>query len=164
MEIKSPGLAAQLAQLHTAIQAQETCFWLPAAVHALIMACLARIFSRLDQMLALWHVGLLPPPALRATAPPVTARAPQAPKHKSNNRISRARAPSLLPPCVVPSTTKNPRLRAAPQAPHHNPSRRARSRHSFVPSYFRSRLARAPPASDHRCRVTPAEQGSQITS
>ena len=149
MEIKSPGLAAQLAQLHTAIQAQETCFWLPAAVHALIMACLARIFSRLDQMLALWHVGLLPPPAFRATAPPVTARAPQAPKHKSNNRISRARAPNLLSPCVVPCTAKNPRLRAAPQAPQHNPNRRARSRYSFVPSCFRLRLARAPPASDH---------------
>ena len=157
MQIQSPGLAAQLAQLKTASQAPETCGRLPAALHALIMACLARLFGRLEQLLALWQSGLLPAsrdPEHRAG--PALPQRVATPQHKPIRR--HARLPRLHAQPVIPSTANNPRLRAAPPAPQHNPSHQARSRHSFVPSYFRPHSARAPPASDHRCRVTPLWQ------
>ena len=75
MEIQSPGLAAQLAQLHTAALAQPKCAWVPAALHALIMACLTRIFGRLEQLVLLWQSGDLPsrqiPTASSRTCAPV---------------------------------------------------------------------------------------------
>ena len=60
MLIQPPPLADQLAQLRNALRAEETCAWLPDAVHTLIMACLARIFGRLEQFLRLWQAGTLP--------------------------------------------------------------------------------------------------------
>ena len=61
MLIQSPSLGDQLAHLRIPSRGQETCGWLPAAVHAMIMALLARIFGRLEQILLLWQSGTLPP-------------------------------------------------------------------------------------------------------
>ena len=38
---------------------------LPAALHAIIMTCLARIFARLEQIFLLWQAGTLPAPLAR---------------------------------------------------------------------------------------------------
>ena len=48
MEPLSPSLGEQFARLRHAAQAQEKCAWIPSAVHALIMACLARLLARLE--------------------------------------------------------------------------------------------------------------------
>ena len=72
MKTPSPGLAAQLAQLHHAPLGRETCAWVPAAVQDLIIAWLTRIFASLEQLVRLWQAGQLPsPPSARpCRAPP----------------------------------------------------------------------------------------------
>ena len=53
------------ASLRAATKAEPGPAWLPAALHVLIIACLARLCDRLEHLLALWRAGLLPPtPAL----------------------------------------------------------------------------------------------------
>lgn len=43
-------LADEVARLGTATTSVPAPVWLPDAVHALIMACLARLFGRLEEM------------------------------------------------------------------------------------------------------------------
>ena len=43
--------------------------WVPQAIHALILACLARLFGRLEEMIRLWQAGLLPAPIQRPSTP-----------------------------------------------------------------------------------------------
>ena len=64
MENKPTPLADQLAGLRAASAANDDSGWLPAALDALITACLMRIFARLEQILLLWKSGHLPLPAI----------------------------------------------------------------------------------------------------
>lgn len=69
-------LADTVASLRAATMATPAHAWLPAAIHALVLACLARLFGRLEEMIRLWQAGLLPPPAQRSrTAPASRPRA-----------------------------------------------------------------------------------------
>ena len=103
MLIQSPPLADQLAQIHTALRAQEKCAWLPDAVQALLIACLARIFGRLEQFLRLWQAGTLPHLPARATPHPesVVALRPATPNKRRNPSCrtagARLRALAALP-------------------------------------------------------------------
>ena len=63
METLSPSLADRLGSLRATAGAESACGWVPAALHALIMACLARIFGRLEQVILLWQSGELPLPS-----------------------------------------------------------------------------------------------------
>ena len=65
----APSLGDKIARLRGTAQAQEKCAFLPAAIHALIMACLARIFGRLEHMVRLWAAGCLPPTQTHRSAP-----------------------------------------------------------------------------------------------
>ncbi len=58
-------LADSVATLRAATLATPAHAWLPAPIHALILACLVRIFGRLEEMIRLWQAGLLPPPLER---------------------------------------------------------------------------------------------------
>ncbi len=67
-------LADTVASLRIATLATPAHAWLPAAIHALILACLARILGRLEEMIRLWQAGLLPPPVQRPRTAPATSR------------------------------------------------------------------------------------------
>lgn len=68
MDNRLPSLSEHLAGLRNTAQArQETCARILDPIHALIIAALARIFARLEQLLALWQAGSLPVPPARST-------------------------------------------------------------------------------------------------
>jgi len=58
-----PSLADQFGSLRNIAEEDSARGWLPASVQTLIMAFLARIFGRLEQMFLLWQSGDLPNPA-----------------------------------------------------------------------------------------------------
>ena len=80
MLINPPSLADQAANLRTALLAEDAPFWLPDALHALIMAALARIFARLEDMIRLWQSGALPPPPASRAPSRHSARASRVPR------------------------------------------------------------------------------------
>lgn len=55
-------MADQLAGLRAITSADAPRRMLPNALHTLIMAILARLFARLEQVFLLWQAGQLPPP------------------------------------------------------------------------------------------------------
>lgn len=91
MKSNSHPLGDKIAGLHRSVLAQEKCALLPAAVHALIMACLARIFTRLEELLRLWQAGMLPIAAPQGAAP-------LPPRHATASGRLRRRAPTNTPP------------------------------------------------------------------
>jgi len=86
-----PPLGDQFARLRDIAQAQETCAWIPAAIQDLIMACLMRIFGRLEQLVRLWQAGALPLPPIR-TASPRARKAATPRAHRHGHRSARVRA------------------------------------------------------------------------
>jgi len=138
MLIHQPPLADQTAALRTAILAEDAPCWLPDAVHALIMACLARIFGRLEDMIRLWQAGILPPRAHTASVirAPRHAQLPtpqlswplDAPRPNSPNRPS---APANRDASPITGTTQVslPARKSTPPLPC-----------SFVPSCLCGRL------------------------
>ncbi len=90
-------LAETVASLRVATLATPAHAWVPEAIHALILACLVRLFGRLEEMIRLWQAGLLPPPPAPRPHLPRTAvnpeevhyRARQAPLvgHTANPRL-----------------------------------------------------------------------------
>ncbi len=84
-------LAEKAAELRRMALATPAPCWLPHAVHTLILSLLARIFARLEDMIALWAQGLLPPP------PP--AREPRAHvEHPRRTPSARRRTPLMSTP------------------------------------------------------------------
>ena len=75
MSSDQPSLTDQFASLHRATQADAAASWLPDALVSLILAALARLFGQLEQMLALWQSGHLPPPAPMSSPPSAPGRA-----------------------------------------------------------------------------------------
>jgi hypothetical protein len=74
MSSPAPSLGDSLAALRTATLAAPAPAWLPAAIHALILACFARIFACLEDMLAQWQAGIFPPPPPARAASPARDR------------------------------------------------------------------------------------------
>ena len=129
-------LTQELARLRQSAEADQAHGWLPAALHALIMACLARLFVRLEQTFLLWTAGQLPPQ--HPAAPPIARPAPNTPRpgicrtsrrDRRYRRITRAiqatrRATSHAPaprparPRSIPAP-KPPQHSRAPPSPRH---------------------------------------------
>jgi hypothetical protein len=82
-------LAEKAAALRDSVLATPAPRWLPDAAYALILALLARIFARLEDMIALWAQGILAPPPAREPRAPVArprrtpARARRTPRRSS---------------------------------------------------------------------------------
>ncbi len=110
----APGLAAGFAQLRASAAATPAPFWLPDRVHALILALLARIFGRLEDLITLWQAGLLPPPpALRPRTPRAGARAPS---HRAKRSPGRKH-----PGCADPDSARPLSARRHSVNPHSAP-------------------------------------------
>ena len=62
-------MATQIASLRTTAAAGAEHSWLPATLQALILACLTRLFGRLEQIFQLWQSGQLPLPQPRNPTP-----------------------------------------------------------------------------------------------
>jgi hypothetical protein len=111
-------LADEVARLGAATTSVPAPVWLPDAVHALILACLARLFGRLEEMIRLWQAGLLPPPpALRPR------QANRQPRRPATFQVSAPRTPATSRHSCVPATpgeiptdthAGSPRRRTAP--------------------------------------------------
>jgi hypothetical protein len=86
-------LADSVATLRIATLATPAQAWLPAAIHALILACLARVLGRLEDMIRLWQAGLLPPPRERQRTVRTNLADPR-PREARQDSISVARPPS----------------------------------------------------------------------
>lgn len=116
-----PTLTQELAGLRQSAEADDAHGWLPAALHALIMACLARLFARLEQVFLLWTAGDLPPQ--RPTTPrpitPPTTRAPSRPRTHRASRQPRTRPSARTTKHATPRqttvTTPAPSLTPAPK-------------------------------------------------
>ena len=139
----SPSLGDQFAGLREIAQARpENRAFFPAAIHTLIMACFARIFARLEQLLTLWQAGNLPVPAPpRATPPRAT---PQAVRHHAGQ----AAHASSMPAARLPRSSTS----AAPVAPQlaARPAARRPTQAVILP------LPATPPAARPRTRAPPA--------
>jgi hypothetical protein len=75
--VNQPSLGDQLATLRASAEAILAPAWLPEALHALILACLLRLFGRLESMISHWQAGLLPPPPQPRPASPARHAAPR---------------------------------------------------------------------------------------
>ena len=131
MEQTPPSLGDRIATLRMQALARENCVYIPDAIHALIIACLARIFARLEDLVRLWQAGALPLAAPRATKRPKTARR-RSPRIRGRraSRPRRTRAPEAfarpidagrVPPRPLPCRPASPR-------PHRRPARAPRLR------------------------------------
>ena len=100
MDNQPPALSEQIAGLRRAVQAAPAAAWLPATLHALIIACFARLFTRLEQMLQLWQSGdlVIPETPTRATTKSAhRRRAPSAPRRHSRHIRARQAATQAAP-------------------------------------------------------------------
>ena len=91
MKHTSSPLSEELAGLRAACAAQGRHVWMPAALHALIIACLVRIFGRLEHLVQQWQSGqlILPLPVTPAIRP-VNPDATGAPRRSASVRLSPA--------------------------------------------------------------------------
>ena len=110
MENPPLPLSAQLTGLRAAILADSRCVWVPAAVHAWIVALLARLLGRLEEVFRLWQSGALVPPPRHA--PP--ARLPSALRPAKHRHARKRRRAIARPNCATAHRTA-PGLKA-PQA------------------------------------------------
>ena len=117
MVIQHPSTDALFASLRAATKAEPGRAWLPPALHALIIACLARLFDRLEDLLGLWRAGLLPPTPAPHTPSPTALVAPHAPARMSRqansgyrNSVDRPAAVVAPQPASAPAAT--PRVTA----------------------------------------------------
>ena len=69
-------LSAELAELRSATSRAAATGWVENYVIEIIMACLARLFARLEQLLQLWTAGTLPLPPVRVQSPHLRQSAP----------------------------------------------------------------------------------------
>jgi len=118
MESVQPApLADQFASLRAAVTAHPGRSWLPNALEAMIIACLARIFDQLEQLIRLWQTGALPPLPIRTTPHRITHQAPMRP-HGESSADSVLSPPRNRPP--QPATGAcDPHHATACHAPNH---------------------------------------------
>jgi len=113
----SSPLADTVASLRVATLATQAHACVPAAIHALILACLARIFGRLEDMIRAWQAGLLPLPSQRprSVRNRIPGLAPDSHSARSTPpRFSRRRR---APHAVSRETTRVVMRKCAPPAP-----------------------------------------------
>ena len=145
MDSHSPALSEQIAGLRRAVQAAPAAAWLPATLHALIIACFARLFTRLEQMLQLWQSGdlVIPETPTRATTKsPHRRRAPSAPRRHSRHIRARQAATQAAPrhprairnTAAIPPTAARQRPRPArdPPPPAASPLQTASPMHADI--------------------------------
>ncbi len=152
MLVQAPSpLAAQVAAITAGIRAESDLraaeAGLIAALQALILATLARLFSRLESLIELWAAGQLPIPAhtphRRATAP-ARPRPNSVPAPRARRAIPR---PAL--PLPAPSATTRPQSVPRPIPPAR---RRARQpSHPLTPGTARppTHFLQNPPCPPH---------------
>jgi hypothetical protein len=161
MLIKQPTLAEQAAGMREAAQASRAPRWLPDALHAMLMALLARLFTRLEDMIQLWQSGLLLPPSARIAAVPATTQAPGMPtaltRRKSVRR--RARAASRLGQFPHAGSRATATPRATPSAQQFLGGTNLRP--IDLPP-LRPRLQHGPPPYDEPCRFREAFHAREI--
>ncbi|MCC6719048.1 MAG: hypothetical protein IT555_14295 [Acetobacteraceae bacterium] len=130
-----PPLADQAAALRAAAAVPCAPGWLPAPLHALIMACLLRLFGRLEQLILLWQDGRLPardiPTATPALRAPIRSRPRRTRGYRARRRTRRAVAAAragaaIRPraPWVAARGRPSPHFRSAPPLrprPAHGP-------------------------------------------
>ncbi len=142
MKANPSPLSDQCAALRRAAQDAIAPCWVPESVYALIVACLVRLFARLEEMVLLWQSGDLPAACARRRRAPFAPKSPPARRHaaahaRSHHKSARAQA--------------NP----APR-PSHRPAGFARARHRAPgqsrPSHRPRRTARAPPLAKNSIR------------
>ncbi len=128
-------LAEKAAALRESVLATPAPCWLPDAGHALILSLLARIFARLEDMIALWAQGILPPPP-----PTREPREPRAPLSRARRTASaRRRNPRPYTPRIRPAPELRPlRIRIWW-------SRNPGARRTFTLAPTRARPKRDPP-------------------
>ena len=141
MSIQPTPLGDQFTRINQALQAQEKCAWVPAAIHNLIMAILARIFGRLDQMLQLWQAGALPAPPIRAIPNGTQAGDPTHRQYPPAMRAPRHRPH----PATRPAEHRRARIATARSIPAPDRTQGAAPSSTIVPP-ARPRPARDPPA------------------
>ncbi len=99
MEPHPSPLSDQAAGLCSNAQApREDRALLPAALHTLIAAVLARLFDRLEQLLQAWLAGTLAPPPARNNTP------------HTSNPTPRQRRPAIRAPRRAPSRAITPKI------------------------------------------------------
>ena len=142
------ALAADL-RLEAARQGEES--GIIAALQALILISLARIFTSLERMVALWQAGLLPPPAPRrprvATQHPRSvAPTPRRPRARRHSRATAPRSPAPLAPEPVRRPAPRPPITAAAPVPApFPPAARPRAPARAPPWRHLSRRLQTPP-------------------
>ncbi len=101
---------------------------LPAVIHTLILAALARLFDRLEQLLLLWRTADLPSP-VQPKAPRHRTSAPRHRAHRAKStrrsRTAKARAQQICArkPAPPPNATPTliPKRPSAPKRRTHDP-------------------------------------------
>ena len=144
MSVQSSPLADQFAGLRAAITSNDDRGWLPAALDALITACLLRLFGRLEQLLRLWQTAGLPPPPIRSAAPGIASRDSSCGLRRSAPRTSRRHSHRREPDTL----TAERRWRIRTAIPRAFPAMCAHDRAStsaVIAPCVRPRQARAPP-------------------
>ena len=137
MSVQPTALGAQIASLRSTAEAIPAPCWLPSAVHALILACLARLFGRLENLIQLWQSGLLLPHPAPASQPnarhdprpqPDFADFAQHLQHLQYPQHARAPSATQSPGAPGPSATAPATAPATPRpaAPASVPPRRTR--------------------------------------
>ena len=111
MESPTTSLSDQLAGLCTTLTAGEAPCWMPDRVHALIIACLARIFARLENVLTLWQAGQLPPlpPRPASTAPRTQNPRAPGPRQTTSHRAKPSTCAATQPSAAQPDRHRCPR-------------------------------------------------------
>jgi hypothetical protein len=137
-------LADEFARVRMDVAAERAPFWMPLALHAMIIAALVRLFESLEAMIRLWQEGRLPTPEPRPARQPRqgpghalpkqprprhgTARKPRARSHPSSQAASPrtaaprprygapspGRAPMRAPARPIPSVARAPPKRKFP--------------------------------------------------
>lgn len=157
MSARPAPLADQVTILRRAALAIPAPALVPAAIHALILACLVRLLDRLAEMIRAWQEGQLPPPPRRARtaktpAPRPGATHPAPPPHapgaRAQYRDSAAR----------PGAEAAPRTIACPRPTARHMRRipaRTQATASAAPRTRAHRFARSPPGAVQKRRATP---------
>lgn len=161
MPIHASPLADQFAGSRAAAASNDARGWLPACLHAMIMALLARVFARLEHLVLQCQAGQFPQcaypqaPCTSATLQPLYLSTRAEPRHQPGSRRTCAAMPCAAAIAV-------PAIRAARPHPSRAsaiaPSRAVRR--AAPPRSWRG-AARAPPASS---RVRPLGEERAIAS
>ena len=132
-------LAERVGTLRAGLESESVPFWMPAVLHAMIIACLVRLFGRLEEIMRLWQAGALPalPPPHRAVRMSVSSR-----KHHPRQRTTRRTARRL-------TATPGDRI-VSVRAPWLRAMRAHRPAADLpTPRHLYPRLPRAPPRASH---------------